>query len=580
MCIILDMKKYWMGLLLWAVLGCALAATPQPLPIDQAFPLSVWSPDAQTIVVQWDVQSGYYLYKDRIHFAPAVDGAAQLGEPRFPAAVEHNTILGRFAVYDSPVQVTIPVIKAASPNFSLEIKYQGCAVQGFCYPPATRVVAVTLAASAANPPVMDHIPGAKTAVAPPTVHPVEKLLQHHYSWKVWLGFFGLGLLISLTPCVLPMIPVVSALILGKENISHVRAFFISLAYVLGMAVTYAIAGLLFGSLGGSLQTFFQKPWIIAVLSGIFILMAVSLFGVFHLEPPQKLRVWIAGISHRQRSGSFAGAAVMGSLSTLILSPCATPPLVAVLGYISQAGNAYLGGIALFIIGLGSGVPLLLIGAFGRRLLPKAGSWMKVIEKLLGVILLAVSIWMLSRILPATVVFILWAALAMGVAVYLRTFNSVVTPIQKLGKVLGIILFVFGVLLMAHAVHGKTAEEHCVDQSRFIKVKTPADVQAYLSAAAGKPVLLDFYADWCVSCKIIEKQVFENPAVQQQMSHFLLLRADVTANDAEDRQLLQQYQVVAPPTMIFFNTQHQEIPQLRVVGEISPQEFNKKLQSVN
>jgi thioredoxin:protein disulfide reductase len=552
--------RHWLWLFLWLLMPAVWAASSEPLPADQAFPLKVWATDAQTVVVQWDIQPGYYLYKDRIQISAATPGEVSLGEPRWPAAVMHESpLLGRFPAYEGLTQVTVPLISAQTDRFALQIKYQGCAVKGYCYPPVTQSVTVQ--------------------------HPKETPVRAHYSWMMWLSFFGLGLLISLTPCVLPMIPVLFGLLLGKEHLSHGRAFLISLVYVLGVAIADAVAGVLFGALGGSVQAVMQKPWIIAVFSGVFVAMALSLFGVYSLEPPERFRAWVAGLSHRQRGGSLMGAALMGVLSALILSPCATPPLVAVLTYISQTGNAWMGGMALFVMGLGSGVPLLLIGAFGRRLLPKAGPWMRVVENVLGVILLGVGVWMLGRIIPGRIVLVLWAALAVGVAVYCKTFSAVQTRVQLIGKGLGILIFVYGILLLVGAVQGadspwqplSTRFSACPAETRssFIPVKTVADVQQRMAQAQGQPVLIDFYADWCVSCKLLEQRVFADPTVQKRLSDFLLLRADITANDAEDQALMRYYQVIAPPTVIFFDRHHQESPS-RLIGEVSPADFLKHL----
>lgn len=566
-------RFYRYCILLFWMIGTAAAAPLTPLPVDQAFPLQVWSPNAETVVVQWDIRPGYYLYKDRIQIIAAQDGIVQLGPLNFPPAVEHvNPVLGRFSAYETKTQISVPILSARAQQFPLQIHYQGCSAQGFCYPPETRLIMVNLAAAVNQ--------------APP---PVQALLQQHYSWTIWLSFFGLGLLISLTPCVLPMIPVLSGLILGKEHLSHWRAFAISLAYVLGMAVTYAIAGMLFGMLGSSLQAFLQKPWIIVLFSLIFVAMALSLFGLYQLELPEKLRTWVAGFSNRQRRGSIAGAAVMGCLSTLILSPCATPPLVAILSYISQSGNARLGGLALFVVGIGSGVPLLLIGAFGRRLLPKAGPWMRRVENLLGVILLGVGIWMLDRIIPDRISLVLWAGLAIGLAIYLKTFSNALTVEQRVSKGCGILIFVYGILLLVGAVQGATqpwrpltlTSAACLaaDRPHFIFVKTVADVQQRMDQAPGKPVLLDFYAEWCVSCKLFDQSVLTDPAVQAQLAGFLLLRADVTANSTEDQALMHHYNVIAPPTLILFSAQHQELPQARMVGEVSTSQFLDKLKTV-
>ncbi len=580
-----KIKYRWIGWLLLLRFVSAIAASPTPLPVDQAFPLKIWSPDPQTIVVEWNIQPGYYLYKDRIEVSAA---DAELGRLRFPAATEHdNPILGHFSAYERPLQLGIPVLSARTPHFELQIKYQGCAAQGYCYPPQTRLVNVDLGTGDQHPVStlsIDRAPQTSTGAS--FRAPAQALLQHHYQWPVWLGFFGLGLLISLTPCVLPMIPFLFGLIIGKANISHWRAFFISLAYVLGMAITYAIAGVLFGFLGSNVQAYLQKPWIIAGFSLIFIAMALSLWGVYYLEPPEKLRTWVAGLSSRQRGGSLLRAAIMGCLSTLILSPCATPPLVAVLTYISQTGNARLGGIALFVIGLGSGAPLLLIGAFGRRLLPKSGPWMRVVENILGIILAGMAIGMLSRILPGQVTLILWAILAIGCAVYLKAFSTPAGRLQLFMKGLGILIFVYGILLLVGAMQGatrlwdplwtKTSSCSPSTQTNFIPVKSIEDVKQRMALAAGKPVIIDFYADWCVSCKLLEQQVFANPAVQKQLAGFLLLRADITADNATDQALMKYFNVIAPPTVLIFNRQHAELPQSRIIGEISATEFLQRI----
>jgi thioredoxin:protein disulfide reductase len=582
-------KFHWSGWLLFFFLISAWAASPvQPLAVDQAFPLKIWSPDSQTVVVQWDIQPGYYLYKDRIQIGLAENSPGKLGAPRFPASVEHeNPVLGRFAAYDSLVQTPIPVLSAPATKLTLQVNYQGCSKQGYCYPPQTRQLSVGLGrvkASGSSVLAIDAIPSSAEA---PVSAPVQALLQHRYQWAVWLGFFGLGLLISLTPCVLPMIPVLSAMILGKTNISHARAFCISLAYVLGMALTYALAGVLFGVLGGTVQAFLQKPWIIVVFSAIFVAMALSLWGAYYLEPPEKWRAWVARFSERQRRGSLPGAVVMGGLSALILSPCATPPLIAVLTFIGQTGNALLGGLALFVVGLGSGVPLLLIGAFGRRLLPRSGAWMQVVKNILGVMMIGMAIWMLGRILPERIIWVLWGCLAIGVAVYLKTFGRAVNVGQVILKILGILIFIVGILLFSAAWRDASSpwkpwvRTQSASQTKlaFIPVKNLADVREQMDRATGRPVILDFYADWCVSCKLMEKRVFAKPDIQSQLNNFLLLRADITENNDNDQALMRYYRVIAPPTLIFFDRRHQEVSASRVVGEISPAEFMQRLKTI-
>ncbi len=554
---------------------------PPPLLVDQAFPFKAWASNNHSVIVRWEIQPGYYLYRDKFQFTVS-HGEVQLGPANFPPAVEKsNSILGKYWAYKGITRIEIPVISAFDSKFQLQINFQGCSEKGYCYPPTTRTVAINLAATPKQIEsyAIDRIPTKSTGPFAEWGH-----------WRMWIGFFGLGLLISLTPCVLPMIPILSAMILGKDSMSYVRAFVISLAYVLSMAISYAVVGILLGKLGENLQAYLQKPWIIILYSLVFIGMALSLFGFYHIHLPEKLRATMARLTDRQRRGSLWGAAAMGCLSTLILSPCATPALVAILSYISASGNGAVGGLALFVVGIGMGVPLLLIGAFGRRILPKPGPWMKAIEILLGIILLIVAIGMLSRVWPPKIIMLAWSALAIGIAVYLKTFNTVMGVAQRLSKGLGLLIFVYGILLLVGAVQGATSpwqpllikNQNCSasSQTRFIAVKTVADVQHQLILSAGKPVLLDFYADWCVACKLMDKQVFGNAQVQKKLANVVLLRADVTANDAEDTNLQRYFQVIAPPTIVMFDHQHNIPNQSRIIGEVSATEFIKRIEELN
>ncbi len=578
----------WLGLFLWfGALGAQVIATPQPLPIDQAFAINAWATNAQTLVVQWDIAPGYYLYRDRLHFSPTAGSNIQLGFPQLPSAIKkYNSVWGDYLAYENKVRILIPVLSAnTSPftsSFNLEVKFQGCSSQGFCYPPTVRYLPINFTGK--KQPILgstnsslDRIP---SDVYANNSNKSTNPLTNSSGIATWLSFFVLGLLISLTPCVLPMIPVLSGLIIGRSDMSHMRAFLISVAYVLGMAITFAFIGFLFSLLGENLQAFMQKPWIIVLFSLIFVAMALALFGFYSLQPPEKIRAFVARLSNRQQRGSLIGAAVMGSLSTLILSPCATPPLVAALSYVSQTGDIYLGGIALFIMGLGMGAPLLLIGAFGKRLLPKAGAWMRVMENILGIVLLGLAIWILDRILPSWITMLLWAGLSFGVAIYMRTFATAVTLMQKFFKAIGLLIFVYGVLLVAGAVQGNTDPLHplrvnttySVSSRSNITVKTIAALEQQMALAKGNPVILDFYADWCVTCKLIERRIFANPAVQQQLNGVIPIRVDVTANDSNALELLRHFHVITPPTILFFNRQHQELNQLRLIGEISVTEF--------
>lgn len=548
------LKQVW--LFLWLVclpLFCVADNAVQPLPADQAFKISAQAQDPHTVAVSWQIQPGYYLYRDHFHFSVVPPQSAVLGNPIFPPGISKtNEILGNYVVYKNTVTIHLPVSQTEHATLRLKVNYQGCSEDGFCYPPIEKVLTVS---------------GLKSASSMP--------------WTFWLGLFGIGILIAFTPCVLPMIPVLSALIVGRETLSHARAFLISFIYVLAMALTYAVIGLLFGWLGGNLQIYAQKPWIIILLGLFFLVMALSLFGLFHLEPPEKIRTLMSRWSSAQHRGSLWGAGIMGVLSTLILSPCATPPLVAAIGFIAHKGEPIQGAIALFIMGLGMGIPLLIIGLVGRRFLPKPGPWMNGVKYFLGIVLIALAIWMVSRIADARLVHLLWAALMIGVAIALKTFNTTQTVKEKIGKGVGIILFICGVLLVASSFEGsKINRASTIKTQKFIPVKTVSDVQNAFAHYPHQFVVLDFYADWCVSCKLLEQRVFANPQVQQAMQDVIWLRADVTANDAQDQQLLKYYQVVAPPTLLFFNVDHIEVSSLRLIGGADRADFLKKLQTLH
>lgn len=578
-------------LLITALFSTAFAA--EPLPADQAFQFSASAKNYQTILVNFQIAPGYYLYQQHFSFRIIKPAGVTLGNPLYPAGTQKlNTTLGVFNVYANTVTIPLPIIDATQPNVVLQARYQGCSKAGYCYPPTTKTTLINLSGNYLQPastlnnldiaPIM-ATPEIKKPDAP--TNPIAALLSNHSIFIAVLGFFGFGILLSFTPCVLPMIPILSSMILGKEKMSHTHAFFISLFYVLGMSITYAIAGVLFGMIGGSIQVIFQKPWIIALFSLLFVVMALSLFGLFHLELPEKLRSRISNVSQHQKRGSYIGALIMGVLSTLILSPCVTPPLVAALGYISQTGSAVVGGIALFAMGIGMGAPLLLIGALGPKVLPKSGEWMNTIKNGLGILLLAIAILMLERILPAIVGILLWAALAIGTGLFLGALTTAISKSALVKKIIGILLFIYGILLAASAYHGNTHPLDILHREStatapalsFKPVTSLSDINSALqnAAANNQVLLLDFYANWCLACKELDAMTLQNKTVQAELSHFVLLRADITQNTPDDQAIMKQYGVVAPPTLLFFKD-NQEIPNTRIIGYLSPKKFLKQL----
>lgn len=577
------MKKLLLiGLLLFVLPLLVFAQSAvQPLPPDKAFIFSVSTSDSQ-IIAHWQMPPGYYLYRDRFQFKVANPQQTQLGQPIFPTGIKKSDKeLGDYEVYKDAVDIPIPIISTSTKKINLIVTYQGCSESGFCYPPTTKTVSIDLAAKQIATQTTPTTASQAIAPTQPIVSEQTKatqLLLRHNLFAIFFGFLGFGLLLAFTPCILPMIPILSGILLGHgHHISTGKAFRLSLVYVLSMSFTYAIAGILVGYLGGSLQTIFQKPIFIILFSLIFVLMALSLFDLYHIHLSKSFEHHIAKITGHQKKGTYIGVAVIGCLGTLIVSPCVTPPLIGALSYIGQSGDAFVGGIALFATGLGMGIPLLLIGTSGRKFLPKAGPWMNIAKYILGILLLAMAILMLSRILPGSVILALWGALLIGSAIFMGAFtNSTKTNWGKLWRITGIVLLIYGVILIIGAALGNSdpfkpfSKTATTEKLPFHRVQTTQDLTKALAFAQtqNKPVLLDFYADWCLSCKIMDRETFPNPQVKAALANFILLRADVTANDANAKALLQQYGVIAPPTILFFTPTGKELQNLRIVGEIS------------
>ncbi len=566
-------------LLLFSLSITGLAqADNMPLPAAQAFVLKVHALNAHTLQANWQITPGYYLYRDRISIT-AVKPAISLNAIQYPTGkTVQDNIFGTYQIYEQPLTVLIPLPTLNSPQVTVAISYQGCAHSGFCYPPVNQQITVAL----------------PTTKSPDLVN-YTATTQHSF-WHillVLLSFTGLGILLAFTPCILPMLPILSGIILGQKRLSTVKAFLLALTYVLSMAIAYAMAGLLAALSGVHLQAILQNPWVIGLFSALFIGLALSLFNVYELRLPSRLQQRITDLSNRQQGGTYLGVAIMGILSILIVSPCSSAPLVAALAYITQEGNIGLGGAALFALGLGMGIPLLLIVTFGARLLPKSGPWMNIIKAVFGVLLLAVAIDMLARLLPGHIILLLWAILIMIGAVYLGTFEAAFNHWQKFWKGTGLVLFSYGILLLIGSAMGNDSLlqplsfNHAIINTPITpaqkslplqRVKTITDVQQAITNANqhGKKVMLDFYADWCIACQVIERYTFSDPQVQNALGNWVLLQADITANDQQDQALLAHYQIIAPPAILFFDQQGREIRSNRVSGEISAAEFLKRI----
>jgi thiol:disulfide interchange protein DsbD len=586
------------------------------LPAEEAFRFSATVVDATRLRLGWQIAPGTYLYQDKVKVR--VEGRGASLEPLvLPAPkIKHDTIrpdgeIGDVAVFAESFEVEARLVRTdpAAGVLTLVAEYQGCAERGICYPPQKSRVELQL-------PALDAVPGAAGAKPTPSAAPaptpspaaaaepvaeqdrIAAMLQRGSVWAVIASFFGIGLLLSFTPCVFPMIPILSGIIAGQgRDLTTRRAFVLSLVYVLAMAVTYTVAGVLAGLFGQNLQAAFQNPWIIGTFATVFVALALSMFGFYDLQLPSSWQSRLAEISNRQEGGRLAGVAVMGLLSALIVGPCVAPPLAGALIYIGQTGDAVLGGLALFALSMGMGAPLIAIGTSAGRLLPRAGTWMDTIKAVFGVLMLAVAIYLLERVIPEAVAMLLWGALLICSGVFLGAFQHLAVEAsgwRKLWKGLGVILAVYGALMLVGAaaggrdtlqplrgiVVGGSAGASQAQQTAFRKVKNVADLERELAAAkaAGKPVMFDFYADWCVYCKQLEKETFPDPAVQAVFAEGVLLKADVTADSPEDRALLAHIGVPGPPAMIFYGRDGNERRNYRLLGFMPPKDFAPHVRS--
>ena len=563
------------------------------LPVDQAFVFSASSPGADRIVLRWDIADEYYLYRDKVKITTSAPGV-QLGTPRFPPGeTKHDEYFGEQVVYHRDMQADLPVVAAAgTTEVPVEVTYQGCADAGLCYPPVTKQLTVKLASRSAAAAALVE-PGS------PPMRSEQDLLAdkiRHGSLLAVIGlFFVAGLGLALTPCVWPMVPILSGIIVGAgagTPVSRGRAFSLSLAYVLGMALTYTIAGAAFAAAGQQAQAFFQKPWMIVLFAGLFVWLALGMFGVFTLQMPAALQSRISNLSNQQKQGTLIGTAIVGALSSLIVTACVAPPLVASLAVISQTGDVLRGGLALFALSLGMGAPLLLVGASAGQFLPKAGPWMDTVKQFFGILMLGVAIWMLARVLPGSIALGLWAVLAFITGYWLMMMGSRGAGGKTVvRRGFGALALLYGVALLVGALAGRSdplqplagvfgardagpagGAEHAAVP--FKRIKSAADLEREIAAAnaAGKTLMLDFYADWCVSCKEMEKYTFPDPAVLQALQGTVLLQADVTANDDLDQALLQKFGILGPPSILFFGRDGAEKTDFRVVGFKPADEF--------
>jgi len=548
--------------------------------------------DGQTIEVRFEIARGYYLYRDKFRFA-AEPESVPLGTPMLPPGkVKEDPNFGDVEVYYQQALIRIPVERNSSGPLPLTLKVtsQGCADAGICYPPQRQTLKLELPDPATTPIATSATGAASEKFSDDESGRIAQLFKNASFWLLVASFFGFGLLLSLTPCCFPMIPILSSIIVGSgrdgRGVSHARGFLLSLAYVLGMAITYAAAGVAAGLTGTLLTAALQNAWVLGGFALVFVALSLSMFGFYELQLPTFLQSKVSEEASHLRGGSLPAVAAMGVLSAIIVGPCVAAPLAGALLYIGRSGDAVLGGAALFAMGLGMGAPLLAVGLSAGTLLPRSGPWMEAVKKAFGVLLLATAVWLLSPVIPVVAQMIAWALLLIIPAIYLHALDPL--PAHSKGwlrfwKGIGIFMLIGGTAMLLGALAGSrdplqplsvlrsSAAEVEIRPLPFTRVRTLAELESRIESA-GQPVLLDFYADWCVSCKEMERFTFSDARVRARLAGWTLLQADVTANSDEDKALLQRFNLYGPPGIIFFDGQGREIDGVRVVGFMSADEF--------
>lgn len=576
------------------------------LPPEQAFQLAVRARDADTLISQLTPAKDYYLYRDRISFSVQEPSGFTVAGVRFPKGKpKADPTFGTVEVFHDPFEAVIRLQRSGEPadRLTLRASYQGCNEPlGVCYPPIEKAISVALpnaGASGAPPQVAQESPaGASESSALPRSDPssdggFRRLFTDGSTWALVAAFFGFGLLLAFTPCMLPMIPILSGVIVGQgHTMTRRHALGLSAVYVLAMAITYAAAGVAAGLAGTLLSAYLQTPWVLGSFAAIFVLLALSMFGFYELQLPTSLQSRLASAGNRVKGGRVAGAFLMGVLSAVIVGPCVAAPLAGALLYIGQTGDTVLGGLALFSMAVGMGVPLLVVGATAGSLLPKAGPWMVSVKRLFGVMMLALAIYLVSPVIPLVAQQLLWAALLIVSAVFLHAIDPLPHDApghRKLFKGVGVIGLAGGLALLIGALSGSKdllqplgglggAPIEVRRELAFVPVKSVADLDARLQAARGRPVMLDFWAEWCVSCKEMDRFTFSDAQVQARLKNVLLLRADVTANSADDQALLRRFSLFGPPGIVFFDARGTELD-YRVIGFEPPQKFLASLDRV-
>ncbi|MDX1551079.1 MAG: protein-disulfide reductase DsbD [Marinobacter sp.] len=583
------------------------------LPVDEALPFS-FTAENGAVVLSWNIAPDHYLYEGRISVSSETEGV-ELGEPEFSytGTDTEDEFFGKVTVFYEPVEARVPVkLPEGIREAELQVTYQGCASAGLCYPPQTRDVLYYASAGDDSPPTTTSGAGGATssdsnlpaATDTSTATGLAGFLANQSMLVIGGVFLLLGLGLTFTPCVLPMVPIISSLVSSRNTSTTAHALLLSTSYVLGMALTYAAAGVITGLLGASfnLQAHLQSPWVLGVFAALFVIFALSMFNLFEIQLPRFIREPLDNASHRLTGTRVASIFGIGALSALIVSPCVSAPLAGSLLYISTTQDAVIGGVALFALGLGMGLPLILVAVGGRKLLPTTGHWMNVVKAFYGVMLLAVAIWLVERMVPGWVALTLWGLLMAITGVQLGAFDAAKAGWERTRKGMGLVLFAYGIALLAGAVSGasdplrplaaftasnqslagSSSSAAAATHTEFLRLDSPADIRDELKQAsqAGTPVMLDFYADWCISCKVMERNVFSDGTVIQALAPYKLLQLDMTDNTPEQQALLDELGLFGPPAILFFDNTGTEMETARVLGEMDRDQFLGHLGSLD
>lgn len=574
------------------------SATPatnnQFVPVDQAFPFN-FIQQGDTVTLDWQIKPGYYLYRERFSFQA---NSAEIAEAKIPEGTFHSDeFFGDVHIFTEPVNVEIP-LKSVADNGELIVQYQGCATTGFCYPPETRIVpldqigsldqigqpsnSATTSDSVATSQTTESNQTAQATTSTSTSSEDSNIASQlaEYWWTPLL-FLLLGIGLAFTPCVLPMYPILTGIVLGGGRLSAKKAFKLSFIYVQGMALTYMLLGLVVASLGVQFQAALQAPAVLIGLSILFVLLSLSMFGLYTIQLPSRLQTWLNEQSNKQQGGNLAGVFIMGVISGLVCSPCTTAPLSGALLYVAQSGDLLTGAIALYALAIGMGIPLIIVAVFGNKLLPKAGEWMNRVKVLFGFILLAAPIFLLERILPEVWAQGLWVTLGLISFAWLYHVKQTMQQASWQQSLVGIVAILglvfsayFGLQTAGVISSGQNHTQSSQANIAFTRISTVSELKQQLTQAkaANKPVMFDFYADWCVACKEFEKYTFHDPKVASELTNFVLIQADVTAATPDDIALMEKMKVLGLPTIEFWDSQGEHIPQARIAGFMNAEKF--------